>query len=439
MTGWAGPLPLHSCHSRSRLRRRRRRAALAAAAPKRLVAAFAVAFLSPSPSRLRRAASSGGGRGAVQKRRWMAWVEARSASRSRGGLGLYAARKSCCGVARRASRLVLTSRSGLLWRRATRVGPTRRRCCAGRAYVRAVGLFCGGHDLWSVRCRRHTGNHLRRGTVARRGRGTAPSCPGAPSGPKTGASACPRGGGGRDGRLYTAGASLEALHAAVGFGGPSSHVGSATGVFASIAATDLAEAHCFDAGGPQASVYAATGSTHSVPVDRLLCAFAGAAAAAAVLPSVSARAGTRASRQLTADVVGMLGAPRHTPRRRRRRRRRRRGRTCRHRPRRRRRRRRRAAKRSPPPRTCNCARCCRRAAFVSARAGTSQPAAHRRRRYARWARRAARRAVAAAAAGDAAAETVAAAVAGDAAAKTVAAAAAAAAVRRSDRHLRAAK
>ena len=28
-------------------------------------------------------------------------------------------------------------------------------------------------------------------------------------------------------------------------------MGSATGVFASIAATDLAEAHCFDAGGPQ--------------------------------------------------------------------------------------------------------------------------------------------------------------------------------------------
>jgi len=70
---------------------------------------------------------------------------------------------------------------------------------------------------------------------------------------------------------------------------------------------------------------------------------------------------------------------------------------------------------------------------VSARAGTSQPAAHRRRRHARWARRAVHRAAAAAVAGDATAEAVAAATA-DADADAIAAAAAgAAAVRRSDR------
>ena len=107
--------------------------------------------------------------------------------------------RRCCWLALLgASRLVLTSRSGLLWRCATRVGPTRRHCCG--SCIRAVGLFCGGHDLWSVRCgaARWEPPSARHGGAAGAARGAfVPG--GAARGPKTGDSACPRGGGGRDG------------------------------------------------------------------------------------------------------------------------------------------------------------------------------------------------------------------------------------------------
>ena len=296
MTGWAGPLPLH-CHCLRRPHRCRHTPPSPSPPPPFCRRQSTPSRPLPSPScRPRRLAF------VAWHRRVVAGEQCRNGSVCGVGgsaVGVTVTRRA--GALRGAqkllallgaSRLVLTSRSGLLWRCATRVGPTRRHCCG--SCIRAVGLFCGGHDLWSVRCRRHTGNHLRRGTVARRGRGTAPSCPGAPSGPKTGASACPRGGGGRDGRLYCG---SESRGAPRGRGLRRTELSWAAQRACSRASprpTLPRRTASMPAG---RSVNAATGSTHSVPVDRLLCAFAGAAV-------------SRRTRERSSEVGGVLSARR---------------------------------------------------------------------------------------------------------------------------------
>ena len=225
MTGWAGPLPLH-CHCLRRPHRCRHTPPSPSPPPPFCRRQSTPSRPLPSPScRPRRLAF------VAWHRRVVAGEQCRNGSVCGVGgsaVGVTVTRRA--GALRGAqkllallgaSRLVLTSRSGLLWRCATRVGPTRRHCCG--SCIRAVGLFCGGHDLWSVRCRRHTGNHLRRGTrwrgvgAARRHRARGRRAVRRPVLRRVRAAEAGAMGG------CTAGASLEALHAAVGFGGPSSH------------------------------------------------------------------------------------------------------------------------------------------------------------------------------------------------------------------------